>query len=112
MTDPVDLDTSHIGGNSDNKVYSMITSDDKKKIVIFKIKRVNDKNFQITSLLYNNQMIRFLRKTIQSHLVTNVHLKALTEKEKDCMQQHRCSRVGLNIARLALQTIREGNGYL
>lgn len=56
MTDPVDLDTSHIGGNSDNKVYSLITSDDKKKIVIFKIKRVNDKNFQITSLLYNNQM--------------------------------------------------------
>lgn len=62
MTDPVDLDTSHIGGNSDNKVYSMITSDDKKKIVIFKIKRVNDKNFQITSLLYNNQM-ELIKKT-------------------------------------------------
>jgi hypothetical protein len=62
MTDPVDLDTSQIGGNSDNKVYSMITSDDKKKIVIFKIKRVNDKNFQITSLLYNNQM-ELIKKT-------------------------------------------------
>ena len=62
MTDPVDLDTSQIGGNSDNKVYSMITSDDKKKIVIFKIKRINDKNFQITSLLYNNQM-ELVKKT-------------------------------------------------
>ena len=40
----------------------MISSDDKKKIVIFKIKRVNDKNFQITSLLYNNQM-ELIKKT-------------------------------------------------
>ena len=62
MTDPIDLDTSHIGGNSDSKVYSMVTSDDKKKIVIFKIKRVNDKSFQITSLLYNNQM-EVIKKT-------------------------------------------------
>jgi len=62
MTDPVDLDTSHIGGSSDSKVYSMITSDDKKKIVIFKIKRVNDRNFQITSILYNNQM-EVIKKT-------------------------------------------------
>lgn len=62
MTDPVDLDTSHIGTNSDNKVYSLITSDDKKKIVIFKIKRVNDKKFQISSLLYNNQM-ELIKKT-------------------------------------------------
>ena len=62
MSDPVDLDTSHIGGSADSKVYSMITSDDKKKIVIFKIKRVNDKNFQITSILYNNQM-EVIKKT-------------------------------------------------
>ena len=69
ITDPIDLDTSHIGGNSDSKVYSMVTSDDKKKIVIFKIKRVNDKSFQITSLLYNNQM-EVIKKT--SFDLTNV----------------------------------------
>ena len=43
MTDPVNLDTSQMMGLMDNKVYSMINSDDKKQIVIFKIKRPNEK---------------------------------------------------------------------
>ena len=56
MTDPVDLDTSQMAGLMDNKVYSMISSDDKKQIVIFKIKRPNEKNYLITSLLFDNKM--------------------------------------------------------
>lgn len=56
MTDPVDLDTSHLAGLGENKIYSVINSDDKKKIMVFKIKRINDRNHLITSQLYNNQM--------------------------------------------------------
>ena len=56
MTDPVDLDTSHTNGVNENKVYTMVNSDDKKKIMLFKIKKVNEKNFQLSSFLYNNQM--------------------------------------------------------
>ncbi len=56
MTDPVDLDTSQTNGTGESKVYTMVNSDDKKKIVLFKIKRINDKNYQLTSFLYNNQM--------------------------------------------------------
>lgn len=56
MTDPVDLDTSQTNGAGESKVYTMVNSDDKKKIVLFKIKRINDKNYQLTSFLYNNQM--------------------------------------------------------
>jgi hypothetical protein len=55
MTDPVTLDTSQMMGLMDNKVYSMISSDDKKQIVVFKIKRQNDKYYLITSLLFDNK---------------------------------------------------------
>lgn len=56
MTDPVDLDTSQTNGVGENKVYTMVNSDDKKKIMLFKIKKVNEKNFQLTTFLFNNQM--------------------------------------------------------
>lgn len=63
MTDPVDLDTSEVSGAGDNKVYSLIYSDDKKKIMLFKILRQGDKNFQITSMLFDNQLSLIKRNT-------------------------------------------------
>lgn len=63
MTDPVDLDTSEISGAGDNKVYSVINSDDKKKIMIFKILRQGDKSYQITSMLYDNQLTLLKKST-------------------------------------------------
>ena len=56
MTDPVDLDTTQTQGLGENKIYSVINSDDKKKIMIFKVKRQHERNYEITSLLYDNQM--------------------------------------------------------
>jgi hypothetical protein len=56
MSDPVDLDTSQTSGAGENKIYSLIHSDDKKKILVFKIRRQNDKSYQISTLLFNNQM--------------------------------------------------------
>lgn len=56
MTDPVNIDTSQMMGLMDNKIYSMISSDDKKQIVVFKIKKQNDKYFLITSMLYDSKM--------------------------------------------------------
>ncbi|MFN5642437.1 MAG: hypothetical protein ACK4V4_08815 [Sphingobacteriales bacterium] len=56
MEDPIDIDTSHISGLSDNKIYSMINSDDKKQIMVFKINRRNEKKFLFTLLRFNSNM--------------------------------------------------------
>lgn len=51
-----DLDTTQIGFAANNKIYTSIYSEDKKRIMIFKINNRNQKNFFFTTLLYNEQM--------------------------------------------------------
>src|SRR5258706_668765 len=41
ITEPKQLDTSHLGFAANNKIYSAISSEDKSKIVIFKINSRN-----------------------------------------------------------------------
>ncbi len=53
---PVNLDTTHIGFAASNKVYTTINSEDKKKIMIFKINNRNQKMFYFTTLLFNDQL--------------------------------------------------------
>ncbi|MEO6916406.1 MAG: hypothetical protein ABI151_12820 [Chitinophagaceae bacterium] len=53
---PIELDTTHIGFAANNKVYTTIFSDDKKKIMIFKINNRNQRNFLFTTFLFSSQM--------------------------------------------------------
>ena len=57
MSDIVTLDTSHIGGSMNNKVYSAVTSEDKSKIMVFKINSRNKSNFVITTLLFDDRLV-------------------------------------------------------
>ena len=41
ISDPVELDTTSIGGSTNNKIYTALTSEDKKKIILFKINSRN-----------------------------------------------------------------------
>ena len=54
--EPIDLDTTQIGFAASNKIYTTVFSEDKKKIMIFKINNRNQRNFFFTSLLYNDQL--------------------------------------------------------
>src|SRR5688500_14232783 len=56
MLDPVELDTTRIGWASNNKIYSTIFSDDKQKIMVFKINSRNPENFLFTTLLFDDKM--------------------------------------------------------
>ncbi|MES2881636.1 MAG: hypothetical protein V4676_05765 [Bacteroidota bacterium] len=47
------LDTSHIGSVANNKIYTAISSENKQKIMLFKINSRNKSQFIITTLLYN-----------------------------------------------------------
>src|SRR5687767_12660833 len=54
ISDPVELDTAAIGGSANNKIYTTLSSEDKQKIIIFKINSRNRDRFVITTKLYNN----------------------------------------------------------
>lgn len=56
MMEPVELDTTQIGWSSGNKIYTTINSDDKQRIMVFKINSKNTKNFIFTTMLYNNNL--------------------------------------------------------
>jgi hypothetical protein len=52
---PFELDTTQISFFADNKIYSTINSEDKSKIMIYKIQKKNDK-FNFTTLLLNDSL--------------------------------------------------------
>ncbi|OQP53719.1 hypothetical protein A4R26_07065 [Niastella populi] len=54
MSEPIELDTTRIGWAASNKLYSTIYSDDKQKIMVFKINNKNPKSFLFTTMLFNN----------------------------------------------------------
>lgn len=56
LSQPVDLDTTQISFAASNKIYTTISSDDKQKIMVFKINSKNSKNFLFTTFLYNQQL--------------------------------------------------------
>jgi len=53
ISEPVVLDTTSLGGSTNNKIYTTLSSEDKKKIIIFKINSKNKEKFLITTKLYN-----------------------------------------------------------
>jgi hypothetical protein len=50
------LDTTHIGFAADNKIYSVLSSEDKSRIGIFKINSRNRKLFVMSTLLLNDKL--------------------------------------------------------
>ena len=56
LTDPVILDTSHVDAGSEIKVYNMVHSENRQRILVYKINRRNDRIFTLTSLLYDRDL--------------------------------------------------------
>ena len=56
ISDVISLDTSHIGFTANNKIYSTITSEDKSKLMVFKINSRNRSRFVVTTLLFNSSL--------------------------------------------------------
>ncbi|HMK03245.1 MAG TPA: hypothetical protein VK489_03600 [Ferruginibacter sp.] len=63
MGEPVELDTTQISVLADNKIYATINSEDKQKIMIFKIQRKYDK-FNMVTLLFDKDL-NLLKKSRQ-----------------------------------------------
>jgi hypothetical protein len=52
----VSLDTSHIGFSASNKIYSTISSEDKSKLMVFKINSRNRSRYLVTTLLFDSNL--------------------------------------------------------
>jgi hypothetical protein len=62
LADPVEIDTTQIPSFSDNKIYSTVYSEDKQKVMVFKIPKRNDK-YTLVTMLFNNDMKLLTNKT-------------------------------------------------
>lgn len=62
LNEPFQLDTTEINFSSNNKIYSVINSDDKQKIMIFKINTKHEKENIVTTVLFDNNF-NLLHKT-------------------------------------------------
>lgn len=57
----ITLDTSHIGFGGNNKVYSTVSSEDKSKILLFKINTKNKERYIVSTLLFDNNLTELKR---------------------------------------------------
>ncbi|MFT3679961.1 MAG: hypothetical protein QM791_06790 [Ferruginibacter sp.] len=82
MGEPVQLDTTRIGSLGDNKIYSAIYSEDKKKIMVFKIQKVDD-SFNFVTLLYDNnlQLLHKARQVVDYNRRSNIYSDFFLDNE-------------------------------
>lgn len=55
VNEPFQIDTTHVGALGDNKIYSTVYSENKKKVMVFKIQKKNDR-FHYTTLLLDDNL--------------------------------------------------------
>jgi hypothetical protein len=60
----IQLDTTHLNFATDNKLYSVAASEDRKKIMVHKINSRNRELFKMTVLLFNQKMDLLHKKLI------------------------------------------------
>ena len=68
ISDVMQLDTTEIGFAASNKIYTVLSSENKDKIIVFKINSKNKKLYRITTLLLNDKLE--LQK--KSHMVLDM----------------------------------------
>ncbi|MES2646145.1 MAG: hypothetical protein V4717_04665 [Bacteroidota bacterium] len=56
LTQPIELDTTQVGMSSGDRVYSIIASEDKQKILVFKVNSRDEKKYLFKTLLYSKDM--------------------------------------------------------
>jgi hypothetical protein len=54
--DVIQLDTTQLAFAADNKIYTVLTSEDKSKLVLFKIHSRNKRMFRVTTVLMNDKL--------------------------------------------------------
>ncbi|PWT87461.1 MAG: hypothetical protein C5B54_12335 [Acidobacteria bacterium] len=58
----IELDTTHLGFSANNRIYSVLTSEDKSKLLVFKINSKNKEKYAIETNLYDDSL-RLLKRS-------------------------------------------------
>ena len=66
--EPLELDTTQLSIFSDNKIYSTIISDDKQKLMVFKMKNRQRDDFNIQTLLLSHNLMPLRKSSFNYHL--------------------------------------------
>lgn len=61
----ISLDTTQVGSGGDSKIYTVLSSEDKSKILVFKINKKNRRLFAITTILMDDKL-ELLKKSRMS----------------------------------------------
>ncbi len=56
MQDLIELDTTQVSFGADSKIYSVVSSEDKSRIMIFKVNSRNKRNYLITTILLDDKL--------------------------------------------------------
>lgn len=64
MQDPVELDSTHIGVTNNDRIYTVLGSEDKSKLMVFKVNSRNREKYLVTTVLYDSSLTRINRSTV------------------------------------------------
>ncbi|MBG9376870.1 hypothetical protein I5907_11525 [Panacibacter sp. DH6] len=62
--EPYELDTTTVNSYSNNRIYNVINSEDKQKIMLFKINSKNNDRYALTSVLLDNELKKINRSRV------------------------------------------------
>ncbi|HEU4902257.1 MAG TPA: hypothetical protein VFT06_05670 [Flavisolibacter sp.] len=65
ISDVIQLDTTHIGFGGNNKIYTTINSEDKSKMMVFKINTKNKERYVLTTLLFDKGLTPLKRTRLE-----------------------------------------------
>lgn len=80
----MELDTTHIGFAANNKIYTVLTSEDKSKIGVFKVNSKNRKVYTMTTVLMNDKL----------ELLKNSRLTIPMEERNDYLSDFQLDNAG------------------
>lgn len=78
---PMTMDTTEISFLASNRIYSVLNSDDKRYIALFKINSKNEDNFVVTSVLFNSDLEK--KEKVASNIAMPERHDYLTEFSVD-----------------------------
>ncbi len=64
MGELIELDTTHLNFASDNKLYAVVSSEDRKRIALFKINSSDRDQYRMTKLLFNENLVLMGRSEV------------------------------------------------
>jgi hypothetical protein len=68
MSDPVEMDTTGVGMLNNNKIYTLINSEDKQKIGIFKINSRYSDNYAVTTVLFDADLNKIKKSVMHINM--------------------------------------------